>query len=294
MSFIHPIRASKSSKNAYLITLTAVLIAYLFIGQIPLAVAVSIAENSSPEPLKLLQNSYGLTTTFCLVIFPLVSVFFTLLLCFRYVHGWKLHTVFNSTGKIRYSRILISFLVWGTLSGIILAIGWNSHIISNFDSSKFFPLLIIAIVVIPIQCAAEEMLFRSYIFQWLGVSINKVWVIVLAGGLLFGLLHGANPEIGELGNIALVYYIWSGIFLGLITVFDDGIELSLGYHIANNLFATIIVTTEWQAFQTDAILVDTNAPSFTFETMLLLIVAQFLFVLVFHRHNFKGLLAKLK
>jgi hypothetical protein len=295
MSFIHQNRIREGSKNAYLITLISILLAYLFVGQIPLAIAVSMVDVDAGDPMQLLQVNYGLTPTFILVLFPLLCVFAAILLCVRYAHKWKITSVFNAFGSIRYKRIIQSFLVWGLLSGTILLIGWNNQIQENFDVNKFLPLFFIALIVIPFQCAAEELVFRSYLFQWLGLKIKQVWIIVLIGGLFFGLLHGANPEIGALGTIALVYYIWSGIFLGILVAVDDGIELSLGYHIANNLFGTLIVTSEWQAFQTDALFIDINPPSFTFWVMLLLILSQLIFAVVFKQlYKWKGIAERLK
>ena len=43
-----------------------------------------------------------------------------------------------------------------------------------------------------------------------------------------------NPEVEKLGYLILVYYIGSGLFLGIITLMDEGIELALGFHFANN------------------------------------------------------------
>jgi len=42
---------------------------------------------------------------------------------------------------------------------------------------------------------------------------------------------------------------------------DEGSELSLGMHAANNIVAAVFVTVNWAAFQTDALFKDVSEPS---------------------------------
>ncbi len=79
--------------------------------------------------------------------------------------------------------------------------------------------------------------------------------------VVFGLLHIANPEVEKLGNIIMIYYIGTGLFLGILTLMDEGMELALGFHAANNLFTALLVTADWTAFQTHSILKDMSDPS---------------------------------
>jgi len=108
-------------------------------------------------------------------------------------------------------------------------------------------------------------------------------VSILITGVLFGLLHGANPEVAKIGYELLIYYIASGVFLGVVTHMDDGLELGMGYHAANNLFAALIVTNDWQAFHTDAIFIDHSPPEFGWDALLTLAVIQPILLLIFAR-----------
>ena len=71
-------------------------------------------------------------------------------------------------------------------------------------------------------------------------------------------MHGANPEVAEMGMITMVFYIGTGLLLGIMTLMDDGLELALGFHFGNNLMAAILVTSKWSALQTDAIFIYTS------------------------------------
>lgn len=289
MSFLHPLREKKSKPSNYLMTIVTVLVAYVFVGQIPLFIAYKLADNQTSSLFETLQNNYGFTTTLVLIMMPLLMLFVGLIVSVKYIHKWKVLSIFNNRPKIDFKRIILSFLLWSGISFAIMYYGFNDAFIWSFNPEKFIPLALIALLIVPIQCAAEELFFRGYLFQSFGTKINKGWVVVLVTGTLFGLLHISNPEIEQLGNIALIYYIWSGFFLGFLTLLDDGLEIPLGYHIANNLFATLIVTTDWQAFQTDALFIDQNPPSFTLELMLILLAGQVLFVAIFSKlYNWKS------
>ena len=57
---------------------------------------------------------------------------------------------------------------------------------------------------------------------------------------------------------------------------DDGIELSLGFHAANNLISALLVTSDWQVFQTYSLFKDISEPNL----MLVIIPPLFLFPIV--------------
>jgi hypothetical protein len=86
-------------------------------------------------------------------------------------------------------------------------------------------------------------------------------VSLIVTSLVFGSLHIANPEVEKLGYIIMVYYIGTGLFLGIMTLMDEGMELSLGFHAANNLFTALLVTADWTAFQTHSVLKDMSEPT---------------------------------
>lgn len=291
MSFLQPQQNKKSTIGKHVATIAIVLACYVLIGQIPLLIAYVNAGNLSPDLFKVLQETYGLNVTFVLVMLPLIFALFGMLIAFKYILKWNVREVFTARKKVDFKRIAFGFLVWFSISFIILWIGLNDQFAWNLKWDKFLPLLGLSFLLIPLQCASEELFFRGYLMQLIGLQKNKPWHAVVFTSTLFGVLHIANPEIAALGTIALIYYIWTGFFLGILTVLDDGLELPLGYHIANNLFAALIVTTDWQAFQTDALLIDKNPPAFTLEIMAYLLAGQAIFVFVFYRiYKWRGVI----
>ena len=81
-------------------------------------------------------------------------------------------------------------------------------------------------------------------------------------------MHIANPEVGKMGYLLLLYYVGTGFFLGIITLMDDGMELSLGFHAANNLIGCLLVTQDYSALQTPSILKDISEPSAGYDILL--------------------------
>jgi hypothetical protein len=81
-------------------------------------------------------------------------------------------------------------------------------------------------------------------------------------------MHLGNPEVEKLGYEIMVFYIGTGLFLGIITLMDEGLELALGFHAANNLVTALLVTADWTAFQTDSVLKDVSQPAFGWDALL--------------------------
>jgi membrane protease YdiL (CAAX protease family) len=71
-----------------------------------------------------------------------------------------------------------------------------------------------------------------------------------------------------------------GFFFGIITLMDEGLELALGYHAGNNLLISLLVTSDWTAFQTNSLFLDVSDPdvymlAFMQLPMLLILLALF-------------------
>ena len=120
------------------------------------------------------------------------------------------------------------------------------------------------------------------------------WAPLLMTSLIFGCLHLFNPEVEKLGYGILVYYIGTGLFLGIMTIMDDGIELALGFHAANNLTTALLVTSSWTAFQTESVLIDISEPSLGPELILsLLLFYPLLLLLMSYKYGWSNWKSKL-
>jgi membrane protease YdiL (CAAX protease family) len=119
--------------------------------------------------------------------------------------------------------------------------------------------------------------------QGFGNLAHNKWFPLLMTSLLFGVLHIANPEVDKMGYSILIYYIGTGLFLGIITLLDEGMELALGFHFANNFVGAVLVTSDWSAFQTHAILKDVSNPSSLVDVLLPVVVIFPILLVLFAR-----------
>ena len=121
--------------------------------------------------------------------------------------------------------------------------------------------------------------------QWFGYLFRYRWVAILLSGLLFGIVHGANPEIETFGIwVALPQYILIGLILGYITVKDNGTELALGFHMANNIITTLTITGEGLTLQTHALFKDLN-PTSSWLDILLILLSGIIFIWICHKNT---------
>ncbi len=271
----------------YVLTLSIVILAVLSIGSFPLLIAL---QSKSIDLTTLNENTdyvalFGANAFLSFNLFPFIVGFFVLLVCVKLIHRHTIQSLFTSRLSFDWKRFFFSFSIWGGVMSVLLLISIYTvgNIDWNFNPLTFFMLLLIALFILPIQTSFEEILFRGYLFRGFRHALKKGVFTVLITGILFGSLHFANPEVQHLGYTVLIFYIMNGVFLGLIVLMDDGLELSLGYHAANNIFAVIIVTNKWQAFTTDALFMDNNPPSFGMDNILTLVIIQPLLILLFAR-----------
>ncbi len=214
-----------------------------------------------------------------------MAVFMAALLFWvKFVHKQSILSLTTSRKKIDWGRI---FFIFGLMSSFIIISTLAVYFLYpdtyqiNFEPEPFLILTLIAVLLVPIQTSFEEYLFRGYLMQGVGIATKSKLIALLFTSILFGVMHISNPEVGKIGPIIMVYYIGTGLFLGIITLMDEGLELALGFHAANNLVTVLLVTADWTALQTDSIFIDVSDPSSGYEILfpVLIIFPLFLFIL---------------
>ena len=228
----------------------------------------------------------GTNVTFALLVSPLSIACLVLLFWVKFIHNQTILSLTTSRKKVDWNRVFFSFSLWGgftVVSTLVLYYLAPENFTINFNASKFFVFLILALFLIPLQTSFEEYLFRGYLMQGIGVVTKSRLVPLIVTSVLFGVMHIANPEVGKLGLIIMIYYIGTGFFLGIITLMDEGLELALGFHAANNLIGALLVTADWTAFQTDSILKDISEPSASFDVLFPIFVIFPILLIIFGR-----------
>ena len=269
------------------------------IGQIPLSLYI-ISQSDIVEGVQNQQdlfNNLPSNLTLFLVLLPFAVVLPFVYLVVTRIHNQSILSLITARNRVDYKKIFFSFMLWGSISTLMVFFDyWMSpeDFTWNFKPLTFLILFLISIVMIPLQTTLEEIIFRGYLLQGFGVLFKNRWMPLLTTSTLFGLLHLWNPEIDKLGIHLIWYYIGTGLFLGLITLMDEGLELALGFHAANNLVTALLVTASWTAFQTESLLIDNSEPSLGVELILTLLLIYPLIVFIFaKKYKWKNWLSQL-
>ena len=240
------------------------------LGQIPLSVAMLLSDKT-PQTMDEMYQILDANLVLVLSLFSFVCAFVGLYVVVEKLHHQKFITIITSRTKVDWKRVFLSFGVWSIISIIAFFITYlidPDTIIWQFKPLPFFLLFCITIVLMPIQTTTEELVFRGYLMQGFYNLAQNKWFPLLMTSIIFGTMHIFNPEVEKMGYLILVYYIGTGLFLGIITLMDEGTELALGFHAANNMVASLLVTSDFTVFQTPSIFKDISEPSINFEVFI--------------------------
>ena len=273
MNYIEQAYKGKNEWYHWLFTIVIVFFGWQLLGALPLTMAGWAKSNNAIQFAEFTKDNFmtaGLDKNFLLflILFMFLVGLIFLFIGVKYIHQRSFTSLITSRTKVDWKRFLYGFFIWGVLAVVIT---YNSILLSpenfiwNFNATPFFTLVAISFIFIPFQTGFEELLFRGYFMQGIGILAKNRWVPLVVTSLVFGLLHGTNPEVAKLGQITMVFYIGTGLLFGIVTLMDEGTEIALGLHAVNNITAAFFVTTDWTVFQTDALYIDISEPSVSWE-----------------------------
>jgi membrane protease YdiL (CAAX protease family) len=264
-----------------------------FFGQIPLSIAVLFSGKipaSNEELYMLFDSNVFLFFALLTFVFAFVGLYFVV----TKVHHQRFITIITSRDRIDWKRVFVSFGVWTFISLLLFIISYmtdSSELILQFKLVPFLILFCITLIFMPIQTSTEELVFRGYLMQGFYNLAQNKWFPLVMTSLIFGTMHIFNPEIEKMGYVLLVYYIGTGLFLGIITLMDEGTELALGFHAANNMIASLLLTSDYTVFQTHSIFKDVSEPSINFEVffpvLVLFPILVYFFSKIYKWNNWK-------
>lgn len=233
----------------YLLGLLLIAVFWQILGAIPLGIMVVMLMGDDDPATDVDLNTLHFTGVDSL--WPYLAINFTLLtmlvgvfLTVRFLHQRQFISLLTPLASVDWRRMLEGFTVFFVLIAIATAgEAWfkpGAYQVT-FDPKQFLIFLPIALIITPLQAAAEELLFRGYLMQGLGLLSRRAFVPVLGSSLLFMAAHLTNPEVGEDMYLIPLLYLLMGLFLAIITVKSNSLELAIGVHAANNLFTVLIM-----------------------------------------------------
>jgi membrane protease YdiL (CAAX protease family) len=282
-SFLDAVKQGKNQWWRYLLGILVILFSFIGLGLILSGIAALLAVLLAP-PEGATGNLQQQLTQFietpsalvlAVMLIPFVCAFLSLFFVMGVIHERDVRSLIASDRSIRWSQLGLGFGVWFVLLLLLGGVGYllsPSSYAFTFNPSQWFILLPVALILIPIQTSAEELVFRGYLLQGSGLLTRQPLILILLNSLLFMVPHLGNPEM-QRGFVwgALTYWIL-GVFFIVMTLKSNRLELALGVHAAQNLFVALVLNSKDSALPTHALwtITETVDPRSSFWGLLVL------------------------
>lgn len=270
---------------------------FCFIGFMALNIIVSgIMEVDSGAMLQDYVDRLGKNITFFIVLVPFVFFLLLLLVWWLLIHKYSIKQLTTARSKVDWKRIYFAFFVWILMNLAVFGISYfldPQSFSFNFNYKAFVPLAVIALIFVPIQTSFEEYFFRGYFMQFSAYVTKNKFAALIITSVIFGLMHLSNPEVTSMGLVIMIFYIGCGFMLGITTLMDDGLELALGFHAANNLLGALLLTSNSAVFQTDALFVFTGESTIMELLIQVFIIFPILLLIFSKKYNWANWKQKL-
>ncbi len=215
--------------GAYLLAMGAIKVAESFQLGAGYAMVFELATNSSKRAV-------------LIALFSAVLMLPGLWLVLRFVHHRSLRSVIAPTGRVHwgnYMRAVAFILVFAGVTSLPVLL--NAEFTQQLSLSQWLPWLAPALLLIFLQTATEELVFRGYLMQQLAARFHSRWVWWVLPALLFGALH-YNPLVyGDNTWLVIAAAVLAGLIFGDITARSGDLSIALGLHFANNLTVILLL-----------------------------------------------------
>ena len=185
---------------------------------------------SMPTPAFDVENPWG----FALLAAGLIILIPALALASRWVQGRGVGYLLSVTGRIRWRwlarSLLIAFAVFTPFFLLPIALSALAGVPVDFrPGHPGVPLmLLLVLLLVPLQSAAEEYVFRGYLMQLVGGWFARPIFAIVLPAPLFMLGH--------------MYDVWGSLSVGVMAVVagwlcwrTGGLEAAIALHVANNV-----------------------------------------------------------
>jgi len=138
------------------------------------------------------------------------------------------------TALVALAIMVLKLVLAGSLATLIGVEPASDEAAQFVGWARFLPMVIAVLLVIPLQSAAEEYVFRGLFLQAVGGWIAAPAIAIVASGVVFGAIHGLALE----GFVAVTAL---GIGAAWVTVRTGGLEAAIALHVVNNLTGFLLV-----------------------------------------------------
>ncbi|MER6039001.1 CPBP family intramembrane glutamic endopeptidase [Streptomyces sp. NPDC001835] len=221
------------------------------------------------------MRSWGSVGDTALELLSIAIAIPTVFVAARWVQGRPAGTVSSVAGRLR--RRWLGLCLGLALPVVVVSLGVMFLLSTLGESSgdevewvgwrSFFFALIMLILLVPLQAAAEEYVFRGWLMQAVGAWLRSPWIAVLPQAVLFAAAHGWGTV---WGFVDLVVF---GALMGILAVRTGGLEASIALHTLNNLISMGVAAGIKGALESDETAADMDWVSAAIDISAILIYA---------------------
>jgi membrane protease YdiL (CAAX protease family) len=228
----------------YALAVPLILFFWLALGHLPY---LALAGLRPPDPLLL----------YVAVNCSLLMMLAGLALAMRWLHRRPMMSLVAPARAPDWKRIGEAAAVWGAFALAAAAVEhmlYPGRYYLSFDPQRFFVFAAAVLVLTPLQTTTEELVFRGYALQSLGLLLRNPAALAVLSALLFTAPHLMNPEVERYGaGLLAAGYFTIGLLLAVITLRDGRLELAIGVHAANNLVLALVANYEGSVLATESV-----------------------------------------
>lgn len=246
ISFLKNANEGKNTKGSYLLTIAISIVGGTFASILIIVLLLILYFMSMGSSGLEAQNIISKNPMFLLVLVGIsYGIYFLLFyLCIKFIHKKRFMALINVGKHIKWSRILKGAGLWVLIMGLFTILSMfnqTGNITFHFQLNSFIILLILSLIVFPIQASFEEIFFRGYLMQGIGLLAKKPIVPLILTSLIFGLIHFYNGTSAVMSFSIVISACILGLMLGIIVLGENGLETAMGAHIANNMYVALVL-----------------------------------------------------
>jgi membrane protease YdiL (CAAX protease family) len=157
--------------------------------------------------------------------------------------GVRVNILHSVLFGLRWRWLLVAFLpaavVWfATFAGQIgigLALGEQLLPFST-DVPTYLLSVLIVLLLVPVQAATEEYLYRGVLLQSVGAWVRWAPVTIIVSAVLFGVSHAYD-------GWGILTVMVMGVGFAVVTIRTGGLEAGIAMHTVNNVAAFVVTGT---------------------------------------------------
>ncbi|TNE58289.1 MAG: CPBP family intramembrane metalloprotease [Alphaproteobacteria bacterium] len=163
----------------------------------------------------------------------------------RFLHKQPLITLLTARPSFDMRRFTLSGLTILAIEGLVLLVGYGmspDEFEVVFDFDRMWPFIIVVVLLTPFQALAEEVFFRGYLTQGISALTGRLGFRLIVPAVIFMLFHAFNSDWSAGGVWAALTYLTLALYLAILTLKSNGLEMSTGMHAFHNMFVFLIAT----------------------------------------------------